>query len=162
MPRKPRPVVERFWPKVKKAGANDCWLWTAATADFGYGVIGAGARGTGLIRAHRLSWEIANGAIPDGLFVLHKCDVPACVNPAHLFLGTLEENNADMTAKGRRVNPPDSRGEINGNGKLTVANVLEIRALAGTRTLKEISAMFGIGQSQAHRIISRESWSHVP
>ena len=88
---------DRFWRKVDKSG--ECWLWQGATyCRMHYGCLGIGGRTT---RAHRFSWELHNGPIPDGLCVLHRCDVPRCVNPDHLFLGTKLDNMKDRTAKGR-------------------------------------------------------------
>ena len=98
----PRPLAERFWPKVDVRGPDECWPWRA-TQWRGYGKIGiGGATGTD-VRAHRVSWEIHNGPIPAGMLVCHRCDAPSCVNPAHLFLGTQRDNMADMLAKGRHA-----------------------------------------------------------
>jgi hypothetical protein len=98
---KPRPISVRFWEKVRKRGADDCWEWTANRLPRGYGLLGAGRRGQHALYAHRLSWELHNGQIPAGQFVLHRCDNPPCVNPAHLFLGTHTDNMRDMHAKRR-------------------------------------------------------------
>jgi hypothetical protein len=94
---KARPLAERFWEKVDKSG--ECWLWTGALASNGYGritpVTGVSAG------AHRVSYELHNGPIPKGMMVMHSCDVPSCVNPDHLSLGTAKDNMADMWTKGR-------------------------------------------------------------
>ena len=93
-----RSLEERFWEKVKKT--EHCWLWIGATTVFGYGHICVdGLRLKGL--THRISWEWSHGPIPSGMSVLHHCDVPACVNPAHLFLGTQGDNLRDCIQKGR-------------------------------------------------------------
>jgi len=97
--RKTRPLEERFWDKVDKS--DGCWLWTAALNPDGYGRFVVQMSPQKVRGAHRVAWELMNGAIPNGLSVLHQCDTPACVNPEHLFLGTQQDNVADMVAKGR-------------------------------------------------------------
>ena len=94
-------VAERFWSKVRRT--DGCWLWTASVSKAGgYGLL----RVNGATRTtHRISWEIAYGPIPVGLSVLHRCDVPACVRPSHLFLGTQQDNLRDMHSKGRGRGP---------------------------------------------------------
>lgn len=90
----------RFFSKVKIAGLNECWEWQAYKNKFGYGLFNVNYYAT---MAHRVSWELNNGPIPKGLYVLHKCDNPCCVNPNHLWLGTYKDNMRDCVAKGRYV-----------------------------------------------------------
>jgi hypothetical protein len=93
-------LLERLMSKVSPEPNSGCWLWTALCSAWGYGRISK----AGVTQyAHRLSWELHRGPITDGLFVLHRCDQPACVNPVHLFLGTAGDNARDMAAKGRQV-----------------------------------------------------------
>ena len=96
---KPIGLARRFWAKVDKLGEFDCWLWTGRRAKrYGYGELYRGP-GQTVGKAHRISWELHHG--PTDLKVLHTCDNPACVNPAHLFLGTQQDNLRDMRDKGR-------------------------------------------------------------
>jgi len=92
-PKKKIPIEERFWRYVLKSVGNGCWIWTGALRQ-GYGQISNKV-------AHRVSWEIHNGPIPQGFFVCHHCDNPPCVNPYHLFLGNAQDNTSDMIIKGR-------------------------------------------------------------
>jgi hypothetical protein len=98
-----RPFVERFWDKV--VFGMECWGWSGAKNEHGYGVLGRAGRGSGNVKAHRASWEIHYGPVPDGLLVLHACDNPQCTNPAHLFLGDQCANMRDASRKGRIYEP---------------------------------------------------------
>lgn len=98
---KAEPLAIRFERFVDKSG--DCWLWTGQLDAYGYGAIAINGKTKN--KAHRLSWQLANGPIQPGLCVLHRCDVRACVRPEHLFLGSQSENMSDMEAKGRRRKP---------------------------------------------------------
>lgn len=95
---KPIPLQERFDGKYA-VNTNGCWIWRGALGSHGYGVIGLSAKKT--ITAHRASWLLAKGEIPEGLFVLHNCDVRACVNPNHLRLGDRKENARDLMERGK-------------------------------------------------------------
>jgi hypothetical protein len=159
-----RTVEERFWQYVQKT--DNCWLWTGATRNFGYGVLHIGGHKGKAERAHRLSWEIHNGPIPNGLYVCHHCDNPACVNPAHLFLGTNQDNVDDMVQKGRNfVNGEQrSKGERHGMAKLTAEQVLQIREeyVRTKTTFSEIGRRYGLSHQTVRRIIRGEAWQHLP
>ena len=90
---------ERLLENIRKRKKTGCWLWTGQRKRHGYGVIKIGGIET---KTHRAMWEVVNGPIPDGLCVLHRCDVPPCCNPEHLFLGTQGDNVRDCCKKGRR------------------------------------------------------------
>lgn len=152
-------ITERFWPYVNKTDA--CWLWTGGTRGHGYGQMhhswNGGAKKN--IAAHRASWEIHNGPIPAGLQVLHRCDVPLCVNPEHLFLGTRKDNMIDMTAKRRRVGPS---GERHHNAKLTEADVREIRRLfAAGAACRALARRYGLSRNTMTNVVRGETWKHV-
>jgi len=151
----------RFMSKVDIGGPDDCWLWTGTLDKDGYGVMGVGDR---KLRAHRLSWAIHNGPIPLSMCVLHRCDVPGCVNPAHLFLGTQADNMRDMTIKGRSrlVQHPAPSGEGHPCAKLTEAQVLAIRAeCANGATQTSLAERFHMSGPAISRIVRRETWVHV-
>lgn len=114
-----------------------------------------------MMSAHRVSYELHNGTIPDGLFVCHKCDNPACVNPKHLFLGTPDDNMKDKVKKGRhKWNPPTFHGEKHPMAKLTQAQVDEIRGLFATNTYKkvELAKRFNISNTHVGYILSGKAW----
>lgn len=151
-------VEQRFfasWSQDK----NGCWNWLGHLSPRGYGRIKAGDR---MIRAHRYSWMTENGRdIPEGMVVCHSCDNPKCVNPAHLFIGTVADNVADCVAKGRhakgdRLAHPRAKGEKNGNSRLLANEVAEIRA--DTRPQRVIAKQFGVTQAAISKIKRGEMW----
>jgi hypothetical protein len=168
----------RFWRHVNKTPA--CWLWTGART--GGQIGGSGGRyGSFIVRvgphkgryAHRFSWRLHRGAIPEGLVICHTCDNPLCVNPEHMFLGTMAENNADMRAKGRqargerhgmRKHPHRrARGERQGNARLTEADVHAIRQLYATGgiTQKVLGQQFGVSREHVRDIVRGKRWTHL-
>lgn len=153
---KGRSFEERFWEKVDRRGPDECWLWMAAADKHGYGRIGRGRRDESRILAHRAAYELVVGIIPLGLLVCHACDTPACVNPAHLFIGTYSDNMKDCASKGRCVSP---RGETHRSAKLTDGKALEILLSKGTH--RAIASKFGITHSVVGLIKRRKIWKHI-
>jgi len=145
-----RSLWERFWEKVDKGSGNDCWEWIGAKSN-GYGEIWYHGRHR---RAHRVSWEWVNGPIPKGKFVCHKCDNRACVNPKHLWLGSIADNQRDMAMKGR-----STIGERNPHSRLTEQDVREIRASSLKRC--ELAEIYDVGHQAISQVILRQNWAHV-
>ena len=152
-------LIERFESKFTPEPMSGCWLWTGAYRKDGYGAFYV----NGKIRskASRVSFEIYNGIIPAGMSVLHTCDMPSCVNPHHLFLGTQKDNMADMFRKGRD-NKGNRSGEINPMSKLDESDVLFIRLIRMYGVpINEIAIEFNIKKSTVSSIINRQSWKHI-
>lgn len=161
--RKTVSIAERFWRHVEKT--DGCWGWRGSTWRFGYGLLWGGRENDTNLLAHRVSWEIHFGQIPDGLCVLHKCDNPPCSRPEHLFLGTKADNNLDRDAKGRTVTPPRraaetyNRGEAHHNSILTEAQVAEIKTASGS--YRDIGKQFGVSTTTVRLIKIGRTWRHV-
>lgn len=154
-------MTDRFWPKVDKADGRSCWPWLAGRNPNGYGWFYDNAKRAPRL-AHRVSWEIANGPIGDGLHVLHHCDNPPCVNPAHLYLGSDAENSRDRISRGRARH---AVAEANGKTKLTTEQLQQIRELAVTGMRQtEIARRFGVHSSHVSRILAglRRTYGHSP
>ncbi len=154
----PRPLAERFWSKVLKT--DTCWLWQGGTIGNGYGTITSGGHYGRTLLAHHVSWEWAYGPIPNGLWVLHKCDVPPCVNPEHLWLGTHSDNMQDRARKGRANH---ALGEAHGGAKLTNEQVISIRARYGTRdlTCKTLAIEYGVSATTICLVANGRIWRHL-
>lgn len=167
-PRPVTPLEDRFWSKVDKAGPTlraelgPCWVWAGNTDADGYGFIGRGRKGEPNVRAHRLAWELANGPIPDGLFVCHHCDNPPCVNVAHLFLGTVGDNTRDMARKGRDAWRDYRRGAATTRTRLTLEQVVQIRARFATGTPQpKLAAEYGVSRGYVSNLVRGVSWKHA-
>lgn len=173
-----RPAIDwshPFWSRVHPEALSGCWLWHGAVADGGYGKFQRNSR---KVLAHRESYTLCHAPIPAGLSVCHRCDVPSCVNPDHLFVGTKAENNADKIGKGRGprgevfasrmrgdLNPsrrmPDRqvRGTRHPMSKLSQADVDRIRSrVAGGRTHQAVADEVGISRTVVSRIIGGKLW----
>lgn len=145
-----QPLADRLAKYITQSGPDECWLWTGRVVR-NYGQLKINGKG---IRSHRLAWELANGPIPDGQWVLHHCDRPLCCNPKHLFLGTVLENNRDAAQKRRHTH-----GSRHHQAKLTAEQVHQIRNSVGTP--KEIGKRFGISGSHVGNLRYHRSWKHL-
>jgi hypothetical protein len=152
MPPKPRPIHERYWPKVDCSSADGCWPWVGAVTKTGYGQLHT-ASYKPPIKAHRLAWQLAFGPIPQGMLVCHTCDNRLCCRPSHLFLGTIQDNADDMVAKGRFP--------LNG-AKITADDVRAIRVrLASGEQRKAVARDYGLSAPHLSHIANRKRWRHL-
>jgi hypothetical protein len=142
-----------FWAKVQKT--ESCWLWTAADNQK-YGHLRVANKD---YLAHRVAYQLTRGQIPRGMYVCHTCDVPLCVNPDHLFLGTNQTNQLDSWQKGKGK-APSFKGEAHPSAKLTQKQVDEIRTLyaKGHGTIYSLATDFKVSKSQVFNIVKKKSW----
>lgn len=150
-------LKERFWAKVRKGGPDECWPWLAGLDGHGYGAI---KDGRSVLVASRVAWMIHTGASempPRHLDVMHSCDNPPCVNPAHLSLGTRLQNMADAVSKGRQA-----RGERLPQSKVTEAVVRAIRArLASGERVRDVASALNVSKKIVIDVRRRRTWKHV-
>lgn len=149
-------LAERLWRQVQRG--DGCWPFIGARSNKGYGYF----KHDGVARfAHRVAYADANGPIPDGIDVLHRCDNPPCCRPDHLFLGTQADNVADMISKGRDRKAVGSR---TGNARLTEAKVVDIRRRHRKRvvTAQMLADEHGVSVEAVEKVLQRQTWRHVP
>jgi hypothetical protein len=151
-------LAERFWCKASVKSTAECWDWKACKLPSGYGLIQVNEK---LQLAHRIAWQITHGEIPPGLVICHKCDRPSCVNPSHLFLGTMKDNQSDMASKGR-----SAHGERNAHAKLSQLDIATIRNRykRGSKTdgLSQIAVTYGVSFQLISLIVNKKIWRHEP
>jgi hypothetical protein len=147
--------ADRFWTKVKKGGADECWEWQGFRTSKGYGRFGDSRESSGYVYAHRYSSELATGKQPGSKHVLHHCDNPPCVNPAHLFLGTNRDNSRDAVNKGRIP-----RGNNSAQAKLTEDQVVAIRHLysKGHVRYQDVADAYGVKKETIYAVVARRNW----
>ena len=148
-------TADTFWARFDRTDPDACWPWPGGKTSRGYGSTSWRNKN---VATHRLAYELANGPIPAGQFVCHRCDYPPCCNPAHLFIGAPKANTADMLAKGRANTPlhPKER-------KLTDQQVREIRAKYQPRvySFHRLAAEYGIAAMGVRKIVRRETYPDV-
>lgn len=149
--------INRFWSKVKIAGPDECWEWQRSTTSNGYGHLTVNKQHQ---YAHRMSYEITNGPIPEGLDVLHTCDNPPCVNLAHLIAGTTFDNVQDMHQKGRARK---AKGEQASHAKLTEEQVRFARFLFNStpETINSLAHRFDVDWHTMQALLQGRTWKHV-
>lgn len=155
----PAASFERFTRKILTgASIDDCWLWSGFRHPDGYGRVTVMQK---RLQAHRVAYEAFVGPIPDGLLVCHRCDNPPCVNPAHLFLGTVQDNLADMHGKGR-ASGNKSKGSANSFAKFSEADVraIRLRISAGDRQA-DIARSYHVTPTAIRCIAKGRTWGHL-
>jgi len=147
-------LEERMAAKTLKKGPNECWIWVGSRDSTGYGLIKVKGHNR---HANRVAYELKHGAMPPGKIILHVCDVPACVNPAHLKIGTHKDNMQDMLQKGRGNKV---RGERHWKAKLTETIVREIRDnyTKEKKTFSELARQYRVCRTTIARIVKGKSW----
>ena len=165
MSRTTTPVVDRVLEKIVRIPFSGCWVFMGATNDFGYGIVGTGGRGAPNDRAHRITYRHFCGEIPSGMFVCHRCDVPSCCNPDHLFLGTNQDNVRDMISKGRNSPPPRNPhvvGSVHPGSKLTEDQVVRIReAYSRGVKQKDLAQQYGVVHQTISKVVNNRRFKHV-
>lgn len=164
-------LSERFWSKVDIRGSDDCWEWKSGKRKGkGYGAFLFNGKNE---LAHRIAWILAFDGVPEGIYVLHRCDNPGCVNPKHLFLGTHQDNMEDMVAKNRQASgdrqglsadpTKAARGERHGRATITEDQAKAIKSYGwqGCRA-SNISIFMDIDQQVVSKILRGRTWKHIP
>jgi hypothetical protein len=149
------PISQRLELQTVPVAECGCWIWMGKLNQYGYGRINIGGAYQG---THRVSWEVHRGKIPDGLHVLHHCDIRSCINPDHLFIGTDADNVRDCIKKGR-ARHVGMKGEKHHKAKVTAKQVLMIRT--SQKKPKFFIEKFGLSKSQVSAIRTKRSWSHI-
>ena len=150
--------LEKFWSCVDKRSPNECWNWQACRDTKGYGVFLYNGKNWA---AHRLACVAVGRTIPEGMGVLHSCDNPSCVNPAHLWFGTQADNVKDRVQKGRKGPSNAVHGEKHYGSKLTEEDVRFIRNNWPSSTDSELATLFGVSRQVIWHVASRRTWKHV-
>jgi hypothetical protein len=149
----PDDLLAKLTDSVEYDTVSGCWLWAGTVSKGGYGSVRRSGKSW---LAHRLAWAAVNGPITNGLHVCHRCDTPACINPAHLFLGTAKDNMADRKAKGRCASHV---GALNGRARLNEDAVRAIRC--SDLPFTELARQYGVTPEAVGYAARGQTWGHV-
>lgn len=148
--------IERFLSRVDKKSESECWIWAGRTNPDGYGQFDCR---NSTVPSHRYMWSMLNGEIPQGMVICHRCDNPKCVNPSHLFLGTVQDNVRDRDMKGRQA---DHAGTKNGRAVLDENGAIKVKELRKSGlTYKDISTEMGVSVGCVSHILNGRHWVGV-
>lgn len=150
-PRARLSLSDRFWSKVDRKGADECWPWIGGSWTYGYGSISVGGREGPKTTSNRAAWRLTRGEIPEGMVVRHMCHNRACCNPSHLKLGSRSDNVHDMWSR-----PP---GEAKGNARLTEIDVAEIRA--SHQPPASLAQKYNVTKGHISAIKQRRCWAKI-
>ena len=156
-------IEERFWGKFGLWANSGCWIWIAAT-NGKYGILGAGGRGRSPVYAHRVSYQINRGPIPRGMYVIHICDTPLCVNPLHLRLGTQKDNMRDCVSRKRHISGWGlvSKGRRSPRAKFTQYQVKRMRSLRKSGwSLRGLAQKYGVAFQTISKIVRGDRYKPV-
>jgi len=154
----------RLWKFISPEPNSGCWLWTGGVGGIGYGRFKVAGK---FATAHRVTYEAYIGPIPEGMLACHRCDIPSCVNPGHIFLGTDADNMADCLGKGRQYwqrNPAWKRGRNNPGAKLTEESVIRIRESykRGRVPVRILAQQHGVSETAVRAVIRGTKWAWLP
>ena len=157
----PNYLLERFWKKVKPPkNKDDCWIWNGCLSNHGYGSFNNTVLGK-MIRSHRFSYECYNGPIPDGMLVCHKCDIPSCCNPNHLWIGTPQQNNLDKMIKNRHSSKYGSECNLSILSEIDIIDIIERINNNELLSIQQICYEYNISTGAIYDIFKRKSWKHI-
>jgi hypothetical protein len=159
MTRIAKPVDQRFNEKVNFGDEDSCWNWTASVDKDGYGLFNSDSER----RAHRFAYVREFGGDISGLCICHRCDNPSCVNPKHLFIGTMADNMADMERKGRARHPgrKGSASHLKGRGPFKLTAEKAVQIASSVLSHRQLAALYGVDRTMIYQIKAGKSWSSV-
>lgn len=148
-------MLVKMWSQIDRNGPGGCWIWTGCVNNMGYGKLNHRRK---MWAIHRLVYQLAHGTIPNNVWCLHRCDVPRCVNPAHIFLGDDAANTADMIRKGRAKFYV--RAKLNHESAAQIRRDF-VRIDSRKCNAKELAARHGVNIGAIYAIVNGKTWGNA-